>query len=96
MNDSNPVGTLQEHAQSKGGSLPLYNLCQALGESHCPNFTMEVVFGDLKAQGTASTKKLAKHDAARNMLQLIRGGNASFMKKPIETENGQENQNEQR
>ena len=35
--DSNPVGTLQEHAQSKGGTFPLYQLLQAVGESHCPN-----------------------------------------------------------
>ena len=73
--DSNPVGTLQEHAQSKGGTFPQYHLLQAVGESHCPNFTIEVRFGELCAEGMAANKKLAKHEAARSMLALIRGEN---------------------
>ena len=75
--DSNPVGTLQEHAQSKGGTFPQYHLLQAVGESHCPNFTIEVRFGELCAEGMAANKKLAKHEAAKNMLALIGGQNES-------------------
>eukprot|EP00092_Neocalanus_flemingeri_P034072 GFUD01037052.1.p1 GENE.GFUD01037052.1~~GFUD01037052.1.p1 ORF type:complete len:277 (+),score=108.86 GFUD01037052.1:89-919(+) len=76
--DTNPVGTLQEHAQSKGGVFPQYKLLQAVGESHCPNFTMEVKFGDLMAEGMATNKKQAKQEAARNILALIRGENESM------------------
>ena len=75
--DSNPVGTLQEHAQSKGGTFPQYQLVEAAGESHCPHFTMEVRFGELRAEGAGTNKKLAKHEAARTILALIRSGNNS-------------------
>ena len=73
--DSNPVGTLQEHAQSKGGTFPQYQLVEAVGESHCPHFTMEVRFEELRAEGAGTNKKLAKQEAARAMLALVRGGN---------------------
>ena len=77
VTDSNPVGTLQELAQSKGGTFPQYNLLQAVGESHCPNFTIEVRFGEYRAEGEAAHKNLAKHEAAKNMLALIGGQNES-------------------
>ena len=84
--DSNPVGTLQEHAQSRGGTFPLYLLLQHLGESHCPNFTIEVRFGEYSAEGTAANKKPAKHEAAKNMLALIRGQIESDDKVQAKTE----------
>ena len=84
--DSNPVGTLQELAQKKGGTFPQYRLLQAVGESHCPNFTIEVRFGDLFAEGTAVNKKLAKHEAAKNMLALIREQTESKGNVKVKTE----------
>ena len=77
MPDSNPVGTLQEHAQSRGGTFPLYRLLQHVGDSHCQNFNIEVRFGEYSAEGMAANKQLAKHEAAKNILALIRGQNES-------------------
>ena len=70
--ESNPVGTLQELAQAKGGALPQYQLLHAVGESHCPNFTILVTFGGIKAEGKAASKKNAKHEAARNLLAIMK------------------------
>ena len=64
---------LYEHAQSKGGVFPQYKLLQAIGECHCPSFTMEVTFGERTAEGMATNKKQAKHEAAKNMLAIVRG-----------------------
>jgi len=70
--ESNPIGRLQEHAQAKGGSSPQYQVLEAVGESHCPKFTMQVKYGVLTAEGVATNKKQAKHEAARVMLAIIK------------------------
>ena len=59
---------------------------QHVGESHCQNFTIEVRFGEYSAEGMAANKKLAKHEAAKNMLALIRGQNESENKVQAKTE----------
>ena len=97
ITDTNPVGTLQEHAQSKGGMFPQYKLLQAVGESHSPHFTIEVKFGELTAEGSATTKKQAKHEAARNMLAIMRGEKKSSNLKHSDMEeaaNEEKNDNE--
>ena len=52
--------------------MPVTDL-QEVGESHSLNLTMEVRFEELCAEGTATNKKLAKHEAAKNMLARING-----------------------
>jgi dsRNA-specific ribonuclease len=90
VTDSNPVGTLQEHAQSEGGTFPQYQLLQAVGESHCPSFTIQVRFGELCAEGMAANKKLAKHEAARSILALIRAENGTHPKSEEENTTNKE------
>ena len=81
---SNCVGKLQEYAAKSKQAIPIYQTISALGESHCPQFTIEVRLGDLTAQGTATSKKLAKQKAARNMLAVIDSNTESRTKAVVE------------
>jgi len=70
--DTNPVGALQERFQSRGIT-PQYRVVQAEGASHAPTFSFQVILGDLTATGSGSSKKQAKHAAARAMLDKLDG-----------------------
>jgi len=70
--ETNPVGALQERFQSRGIT-PQYRVVQAEGLSHAPTFSFQVILGDLTATGTGSSKKQAKHAAARAMLDKLDG-----------------------
>ena len=52
----NPIGSVQELSQSRGVAPPQYVLLDASGESHCPSFTIQVVWCDLKATGVGTSK----------------------------------------
>merc|ERR1719507_2475564 len=69
---SNPVGALQERYQSRGVA-PEYRMVQAEGASHCPTFSFQVFIGDMVAMGSGSSKKQAKHQAAKAMLDKLDG-----------------------
>ena len=94
---SNPVGTLQEFAQAKRGSFPIYQTVEATGASHCPQFTIEVKLGEVSAQGTGKSKKSAKHEAAKNLLAKLDGKeevksdtNVEEESRPVNTKEGNE------
>jgi len=70
--ETNPVGALQERFQSRGIT-PQYRVVQAEGASHAPTFSFQVILGDLTATGSGSSKKAAKHAAARAMLDKLDG-----------------------
>lgn len=70
--ETNPVGALQERFQSRGIT-PQYRVVQAEGASHAPTFSFQVILGDLTATGSGSSKKQAKHGAARAMLDKLDG-----------------------
>jgi len=70
--ETNPVGALQERFQSRGIT-PQYRVVQAEGASHAPTFSFQVILGDLTATGSGSSKKQAKHSAARAMLDKLDG-----------------------
>merc|ERR1719471_14364 len=70
--ETNPVGALQERFQSRGIT-PQYRVVQAEGASHAPTFSFQVILGDLTATGSGSSKKQAKHAAARAMLDKLDG-----------------------
>jgi len=70
--ETNPVGALQERFQSRGIT-PAYQVVQAEGASHAPTFSYQVILGELTATGTGSSKKQAKHAAARAMLDKLDG-----------------------
>lgn len=70
--DTNPVGALQERFQSRGIN-PTYRVVQAEGASHAPTFSFQVILGELTSAGSGSSKKQAKHAAARAMLDKLDG-----------------------
>lgn len=70
--ETNPVGALQERFQSRGIT-PQYRVVQAEGASHAPTFSFQVILGDLTSTGSGSSKKQAKHSAARAMLDKLDG-----------------------
>jgi len=63
---------LQERFQSRGIT-PTYRVVQAEGASHAPTFSFQVILGELTSTGTGSSKKQAKHAAARAMLDKLDG-----------------------
>lgn len=66
------MGALQERFQSRGIT-PQYRVVQAEGASHAPTFSFQVILGDLTSTGSGSSKKQAKHAAARAMLDKLDG-----------------------
>lgn len=63
---------LQEWAQARGMQPPTYKETQRIGPDHAPIFKIEVCLdnGDT-ALGTASSKRAAEQEAAKNLLQMI-------------------------
>lgn len=70
--ETNPVGALQERFQSRGIT-PTYRVVQAEGASHAPTFSFQVILGELTSTGSGSSKRQAKHAAARAMLDKLDG-----------------------
>lgn len=56
---------------SKRGKTPNYELLQTEGETHEPTFRYKVTFGNDYGIGSASSKKQAKHQAARDLLGIF-------------------------
>lgn len=56
---------------SKRGKTPNYELLQTEGETHEPTFRYKVTFGKDYGIGSASSKKQAKHQAARDLLRIF-------------------------
>lgn len=49
----------------------LYKVVEESGPDHMKNFTVEVSVRSLRERGTAKCKKIAKQEAAKNLLQLL-------------------------
>ena len=63
---------LQELAQSKGMSQPIYITVATEGPEHAKTFTIEAQIGlDLREQGSGVTKKAAGQMAARNLFRRM-------------------------
>ena len=56
---------------SKRGKAPNYELLQTEGETHEPTFRYKVTFGQDYGIGSASSKKQAKHQAAKELLRIF-------------------------
>eukprot|EP00088_Acartia_fossae_P040321 TRINITY_DN4199_c0_g1_i5.p1 TRINITY_DN4199_c0_g1~~TRINITY_DN4199_c0_g1_i5.p1 ORF type:complete len:767 (-),score=273.61 TRINITY_DN4199_c0_g1_i5:236-2536(-) len=72
---NNPIGCLQERMQKAGKPTPEYVAKHELGRTNVgKQFVTEVrLHGGLKATGTGITKKLAKQNAAKVMLDVLDG-----------------------
>jgi ribonuclease III len=69
--DLNPKGILQEYSQKKWNEPPVYNILSVSGPDHAPVFTVEVTVNQNKTSGTASSRKQAEIDAAKNAILII-------------------------
>lgn len=70
-----PKMALQEWAQGRGLSLPVYNVVAESGPAHAPSFIMSVaVQGYPEARGEGRTKRLATQAAAASLLERLEGG----------------------
>jgi len=69
--DLNPKGILQEYSQKKWNSPPIYEILSVSGPDHAPVFTVEVIVDQLRASGTASSRKQAEIEAAKNAIVMI-------------------------
>ena len=69
---SNYIGQLQEMAQFSRWQLPVYEETEKLDDEPVGYFVMLVRVLDMTARGYATTKKAARQQAAKAMLQQIR------------------------
>lgn len=64
--------TLQEFAQQKGYSLPIYSVLKRIGPDHAPCFLMQVeIMGMGLATAEGTSKKLAEQAAATELLNQV-------------------------
>ena len=67
-----PKSALQEWAQGRGMSLPVYTVINRSGTDHAPSFTVKVSLDDGKsAEAVAGSKRLGEKQAALNLLQKL-------------------------
>ncbi len=69
--DLNPKGILQEYSQKKWNEPPIYNILSVSGPDHAPVFTVEVTVDQTSSTGTASSRKQAEIEAAKNAILII-------------------------
>ncbi|XP_066468433.1 interferon-inducible double-stranded RNA-dependent protein kinase activator A isoform X2 [Tiliqua scincoides] len=69
QNRTSPIGSLQELAIQKGCRLPEYSLTQETGPPHKREFTMTCRMGSFVETGSGTSKKLAKRNAAKKLLE---------------------------
>ncbi len=69
-----PKSTLQEFAQKKGHTLPIYTILQKTGPDHAPSFQIEVSIPHIgSAIGQGDSKKTAEQQAAQILLEKLNG-----------------------
>ncbi|XP_012229073.1 RISC-loading complex subunit TARBP2-like [Linepithema humile] len=69
----NAIGELQELCAENHLKDPEYILVRDVGPPHARVFTIRCTVSNFKEDGVATTKKQAKHDAAKRMVERIKG-----------------------
>ncbi|CAL1684123.1 unnamed protein product [Lasius platythorax] len=69
----NAIGELQDLCAENNLREPEYVLTKDYGPPHARIFTIQCTVSSFVEEGVASTKKQAKHDAARRMVKRIKG-----------------------
>ncbi|XP_011500654.1 PREDICTED: interferon-inducible double-stranded RNA-dependent protein kinase activator A homolog [Ceratosolen solmsi marchali] len=78
-----PVSILQE-LLSRRGTTPTYELVQIEGAIHEPTFCYRVTVADVVAMGTGKSKKEAKHNAAKSVLDKLIAVNNENTEAPVQ------------
>jgi hypothetical protein len=69
---SNPIGSLQEYCVKCSLPLPIYDLQNTSGQPHQRNFDIIAKVGAIASNGTGTSKKDAKRDAATALLDKLK------------------------
>ena len=69
---SNPIGSLQEYCVKCSLPLPIYDLQNTSGQPHQRNFEIIAKVGAIASNGTGTSKKDAKRDAATALLDKLK------------------------
>ena len=64
---------LQEHAQNREKTVPVYRVVEESGPDHDKTFVVELSLKQLKTRGTGRNKKAAEQQAAREALRRLSG-----------------------
>jgi ribonuclease-3 len=76
--DLNPKGILQEYSQKEWNEPPEYTILSVSGPDHAPSFNVEVKVGEHSARGSASNRKQAEIEAAKNAIMIISENDSDF------------------
>lgn len=71
LNESNPIGSLQELSLSRGWGTPTYKIVSDKGPPHNKEYIVLCTVGNFEQSGLASTKRTAKKLAATNLFSLL-------------------------
>ncbi|KAL2731393.1 carnitine O-acetyltransferase-like isoform X1 [Vespula squamosa] len=77
----NHVGSLQEYCVEHKLMQPTYEIVSITGLAHEKNFTMSCNIGPLSEEAVGTTKKRAKRQVAKKMLQRLQNTNALIINK---------------
>jgi len=69
---SNPIGSIQEYCVKCSLPLPIYDLQNTSGQPHQRNFEIIAKVGAIASNGTGTSKKDAKRDAATALLDKLK------------------------
>lgn len=76
----NPKGDLQEFSQKRWNTAPKYKVLKIDGPDHNPSYTVSVsIRNNLIASGSASSRKSAESEAARNALTILKNNEGMFL-----------------
>ncbi|XP_076647568.1 uncharacterized protein LOC143356069 isoform X2 [Halictus rubicundus] len=68
---TNYVGSLMEYCVKNGMPDPCFDVVSVTGESHNPTFTMSCTIGCVCKEASATSKKAAKQNVAKEILQYL-------------------------
>merc|ERR1719245_2420885 len=69
---TNPIGCLQEYCVKCSLPMPIYDLQNTSGQPHQRNFQIVAKVGAITSNGTGTSKKDAKRDAATALLDKLK------------------------
>merc|ERR1712241_1462356 len=69
---TNPIGSLQEYCVKCSLPMPIYDLGNTSGQPHQRNFEIVAKVGAIASNGTGTSKKDAKRDAATELLAKLK------------------------
>ncbi|KAI1288098.1 Interferon-inducible double-stranded RNA-dependent protein kinase activator A -like protein [Halotydeus destructor] len=86
VESKNPISHLQEMCVASGCAMPCYEDVDQRGPSHARTFCVKASAAGLSATGSGNSKKVAKTEAARNLMKQLQNGVSENGASPLRTE----------